>query len=251
MKIRPLSDLHLEFTGYEIDYLPPVGEDLVVLAGDIGLGCGGIDWAIRAIPDRPVVYVLGNHEFYRQDFDDLLVEARARCAGTQVSVLENDSLRIGRYRVLGCTLWTDFRALGEQHRAASMQLAEEAMNDYSLIRVGSRVLRAEDTERRCLASLLWLHRELQSETTPTVVVTHHPPTLATQHPRFAGRAGAPLFHNDFDALIAPPVVAWIHGHTHHGATADVNGIPVTSNQRGYPREVVAGFDWNSLLALAD
>ena len=36
MKIRYLSDLHMEFTQYQPDEIPSVGEDLVVLAGDVG-----------------------------------------------------------------------------------------------------------------------------------------------------------------------------------------------------------------------
>lgn len=64
MKVRVLSDLHLEFTQYQPDTLPSFGEDLVVLAGDIGEAERSIEWARRVIPDRPVVYVLGNHEFY-------------------------------------------------------------------------------------------------------------------------------------------------------------------------------------------
>lgn len=55
MKIRVLSDLHLEFTGYLPNELPLVGEDLVVLAGDIGAGVEGIRWAQHAIRGRPVV----------------------------------------------------------------------------------------------------------------------------------------------------------------------------------------------------
>ncbi len=65
MKIRYLSDLHVEFTGYMPSWIPPIGEDMVVLAGDIGVGVKGIEWAQQAFRDRTVLYVLGNHEFYR------------------------------------------------------------------------------------------------------------------------------------------------------------------------------------------
>ncbi len=61
MKIRILSDLHLEFQ----DWVPPKSDvDIVVLAGDIHVGDHGIDWAPRSFPPTPVIYVPGNHEFY-------------------------------------------------------------------------------------------------------------------------------------------------------------------------------------------
>lgn len=77
LTIRVLSDLHVEFTGYQPAILPSVGEDLVVLAGDIGVGVHGLRWAQRAFADRQVIYVLGNHEYYDHSFTDLLNQARA------------------------------------------------------------------------------------------------------------------------------------------------------------------------------
>lgn len=243
MRIRCLSDLHLEFTGYEIDYLAPAGEDVVVLAGDIGVGMRGLEWAMAAIPDRPVFYVMGNHEYYKYDLEPLLAQARERVAGSNVWLLENDAVDVGGVRFLGCTLWTDFRAHGEQWREQAMAVGGKLLNDYSLIRHGDRALQPADTERRCLESVLWLARAIEQSTLPTVVVTHHPPTMATISPFWEGKISAAAFHNDFDALIQPPVRAWIHGHTHYSVERQVNGALVTSNQRGYPREKLKRFRW--------
>jgi len=64
MKLHILSDLHTEFA----DFSPPdTNADIVILAGDIGVGLGGIEWAARRFPRAPVIYVPGNHEFYDQD----------------------------------------------------------------------------------------------------------------------------------------------------------------------------------------
>jgi predicted phosphodiesterase len=61
MRIRVLSDLHLEFR----EWNPPKADaDVVVLAGDIHVGVKGIEWARRSFPAIPIVYVPGNHEFY-------------------------------------------------------------------------------------------------------------------------------------------------------------------------------------------
>ena len=64
MKIHVLSDLHTEFADFEP---PDTDADVVVLAGDIGVGTGGIEWAGQRFADGPVLYVPGNHEYYDQD----------------------------------------------------------------------------------------------------------------------------------------------------------------------------------------
>jgi len=78
MKIRILSDLHLEFQQWS----PPKADaDVVVLAGDIDVGIRGVEWARRSFPSSPVVYVPGNHEFYRCHMQDLAARAAYREAG--------------------------------------------------------------------------------------------------------------------------------------------------------------------------
>ena len=61
LRIRLYSDLHLEFADFEP---PAVDCDVVVLAGDIHVSARGLPW-IQEHFDVPVIYVLGNHEFYR------------------------------------------------------------------------------------------------------------------------------------------------------------------------------------------
>ena len=61
MRIRVLSDLHLEFE----DWNPPKADaDVVVLAGDIHVGVKGIEWARRSFPLSPVVCVPWRPESY-------------------------------------------------------------------------------------------------------------------------------------------------------------------------------------------
>lgn len=64
-----LSDLHLdhralspEYDGKRLDEQA----DVVVLAGDIHVGTKGLRWARETFPDKPIVYVAGNHEFFGQ-----------------------------------------------------------------------------------------------------------------------------------------------------------------------------------------
>jgi predicted phosphodiesterase len=249
MKIRYFSDLHLEFTDYVPATLPSVGEDVVVLAGDIGRSTEGIEWAKSAFHNRPVLYVLGNHEFFRGHWDGLIDDARRAADGSNVQLLERDQVVINGIAFLGATLWTDFAIRGVGLRDEAMLNAEELMYDYRRIecRRGDP-LRAADTAERCRQTTAWLEASIRAATLPTVVITHHSPTLSNEHPEFPGALTAAAFHSDREYLFQPPVRLWISGHTHHSAATRVNGIPLLSNQRGYPREALP-FDWDACVAL--
>src|SRR5512132_2850782 len=105
MRLHILSDLHMEFAPFEP---PPTDADVVILAGDIGTGLKGFRWAQTTFPNCPVIYVLGNHEFYGQKLQKLLEQLKAMTKGTNIQVLENDLFTLGDVTFLGATLWTDF-----------------------------------------------------------------------------------------------------------------------------------------------
>lgn len=96
MKLHIVSDLHTEFA----DFTPPdTDADVVVLAGDIGVGTAGVEWAARRFRRTPVLYVPGNHEYHDHDIrigDDL----RA-AAPDHIHVLDTDALELGGVRFLG------------------------------------------------------------------------------------------------------------------------------------------------------
>ena len=128
MKIQVMSDLHLEFGAFDI---PATDADVIVLAGDIHVGVKAIDW-IKKQSDKPVIFVLGNHEYYGQKFPDLQEKISEECEDTNIHFLENDSVTIDGVRFLGSTLWTDFKLLDSQE--LSMYEAELCMNDFRKVK---------------------------------------------------------------------------------------------------------------------
>jgi len=248
MRIRYLSDLHLEFTDYQPKTIPSVGEDVVVLAGDIGVGAEGIRWACGAFEDRPVLYVLGNHEFYWNHFIELLDEARAMTEGTPVRILENESVVLGGVRFLGATFWTDFKLFGSQRQGQCMEVAS-CMSDYMQILTGPagmlRNVKPADTLARHKASRTWLNREIGLSKEPCVVITHHGPSFHTCEAEYRNDLLTAAFLNNADDLLRPPVKAWIYGHTHQVLNFEISGVPVLSNQRGYPSKPVPNFSWDT------
>src|SRR5262245_38465918 len=125
MDIRVMSDLHIEF----FDFQPvDVAADVVVLAGDILTEHYGLTWARQAFPDKPIVYVMGNHEFYDAHYERVLDRAREEASKQQIHLLEKDQVVIDSVRFLGTTLWTDFEVEAPEHTANfAMWYADRSM----------------------------------------------------------------------------------------------------------------------------
>jgi 3',5'-cyclic AMP phosphodiesterase CpdA len=254
MKIRVLSDLHLECDEPEV--IPHADADLVVLAGDIHNHAQGLRWAAQTFDGAvPVVYVPGNHEYYDGEFGALeSAMLDAAHSVDNVHFLNNTALvdPLGRWRVLGTTLWTDFELYGAQAdaRAASMAAAQRAMLDYrGLIQVtwgdpasdtasaGSgapRHFTPADSLALHARARAWLTRELaQPFPGKTIVVTHHAPHRRSLAERYANDLVSAGFVSNLPELVCAPVALWIHGHTHTGFDYVENGTRVVCNPRGY------------------
>jgi predicted phosphodiesterase len=241
MRLHILGDLHLEFGPVQI---PAAEADVVVLSGDIHLGREGCKWARKQFPAKPVVYVLGNHEFYHNSLPDLTETLKRETEGSRIHPLENSAVEINGCTFLGCTLWTDFRLSHDPQ--AAMQVAEGIMADYSLIqfRPEHRVLRARDTVRLHAESVAWLRGALaKCDRARTIVVTHHAPSARSEAPYHADSPLKPAFASNLNSLVEQSgVPLWIHGHTHYNVDYVMGSTRVLSNQRGYPEERCQGFD---------
>ena len=242
MRIHLLSDLHLELAPFEP---PPVAADVVVVAGDLHPGLRGLEWAARCWPDRPVVFVPGNHEFYGHAHPRLVreLEARAATLSPDVHVLSDRSAIVGGVRFLGATLWTDFELLGDPARSAAA--AREQMTDFERVRVepnGSRC-QPHDTVTWHQRSVAWLRESLaDGAPVPTVVVTHHAPSARSLNPLYTDPVAA-AYASHLDELVAASGARyWLHGHTHYSVDYTLGATRVVSNQRGYPDELVGHFD---------
>jgi predicted phosphodiesterase len=241
MRLHVLADLHLEFA---LARIPATDADVVVLAGDIHIGREGRRWVRTQFKGKPVVYVLGNHEFYRHSLPELTETLKRETDGSNIHVLENSAVEIDGIKFLGCTLWTDFRLIADAD--GSIRAAEQVMSDYSIITssIENRVLHPRDTIKIHAESVAWLKYELaRCDPKRTVVVTHHAPSNCSQAPYHNNSSLAPAFASNLDSLVEQSRVAlWIHGHTHYNVDYTMGATRVLSNQRGYPDEPCKGFD---------
>ena len=251
MKIRVLSDLHLEF----LDWTPPSATaDVIVLAGDISSGTDGIAWARQHFKNTPVIYVPGNHEFYGKDLNATLDLLRAEGRRLDVTVLDGEEVVIDGVRFLGATLWTDFKMAHKpcsvchsySHDSMAAEIharihAQQGMTDFSPrfgIRYGQRHFKPSDSVDIHDRMRKWLEERLAAPFDgKTVIVTHHLPSERSVAPRFAKDILTAAFASDLTALFGPTVSLWIHGHTHDSFDYVERGTRVVCNPRGYlPQE---------------
>ena len=239
MKLHILSDLHLGHCGFE----PPRNDaDVVILAGDVARPRDAVAWARQF--DKPVLYVLGNHEFYGSSLEGVASELERQSAGTCLRVLDNAEVVIGGVRFLGTTLWTDFELFGEgEKRGAAMAEAQKLMRDFSRIRIDEadgRLFTPDDAAALFERDARWLATRLDvKHDGPTVVITHHAPSRRSVHPRFANSLLNAAFVSDAERLLGGDrVQLWIHGHTHDSFDYLVDGTRVVCNPRGYAKDGV-------------
>jgi len=252
MKLHVLADLHTEFEGFD---LPDVDADVVVLAGDIGVGLEGVRGAVAAGEriGKPLVYVPGNHEFYHNErvlgdmagdpavdgVDEMVRRMKEVATGSNVTVLDNDEFRLGDVRILGTILWSDFALFGREMVETAMGQARTKVNDFrGLIKHKGRSFLPQDAAEKHRESLQWMEEKLGERFNgKTVVVTHHAPSRRSVAPPFQYDPTSAAFASDLEEFIRnAPIDLWVHGHTHRCADYTVGEARVLSNQRGYPHE---------------
>lgn len=240
-RIAVYSDLHLEFS----PWLPPrTGADFCVLAGDVYTRCRCLPASMpdaRAAFGCPVVMVAGNHEHYGDKIDRTLDKMRPIAEAQGIRILENEEIVLSGCRVLGCTLWTDFRLFaGDDDGRLKMDAAfcADRMTDFRVIRVARdmyRKFRPKDAAEMFAASVAWLTERLAVPFDgPTVVVTHHAPSMRSIPARYADDRLSAAFASDLEHLIeefAPSL--WVHGHIHDSCDYMIGSTKVLCNPRGY------------------
>lgn len=242
MRVAYASDIHSEFMRRPRVALFDKHADVIVLAGDIGVGAQAIGYAeavADAYPRSVLVWVPGNHEFYGSDLDEQLNQFRRFAEGrNRIHFLENDAARVDGLRFLGCTLWTDFSVMGEKAASDCKLWGWRRLADGSNIRRRGRPLSCEDIVERFQTSHRWLEAELRSsDPATTVVVTHFPPCREARHREIPEDYLTAYFQsNAMDLIDRFQPRFWIYGHNHWSDRLRFGETLLVSNQLGYRNE---------------
>lgn len=248
MKIWVLSDLHCSL-GELADIIEDGPEhDVLVMAGDLAAGLVSQIQAIDAVAQRPVVLVAGNHEFWHRTHPLEIAAAEvAAMRSKRVRFLERSSCIVKGVRFVGGTLWSDFALFGADSRSLAMAWAQANNSDFKSILAGEKSplslapppFFSPDDARRVFLETKGLIDEILAKpfTGPSVVVSHHAPSMRSVASRWREDVGTPGYASDLSGLIerrAPDV--WIHGHLHDSVDYMLDRTRVVSNPKGFANE---------------
>lgn len=236
MKIQYVSDLHLDVSNIDINCDKA---DVLVIAGDL---CSSPsythDWILENISNtKPVIYVSGNHEYDYQDIsihDKTIKESLADLPN--VHYLNNESVVIDDVKFIGSTLWTGFDAFPEMGNISDIKrICARSISDFSVISNADKKFSPDDAMKLYKDAKSFIFSELtNSFEGKKVVVTHFPPTLKSLHKMYRDNLINPYFITNCEDLVVKSDL-WIHGHTHTSVNANVYGVKVLCNPRGYSK----------------
>ena len=264
MRIKLVSDLHLEFS--DINIKNDQNYDVLILGGDIMIAedlydhpvvpsiyeygsfaeLGRKQKRVQTFRDflkrmsnlfPHVIYVAGNHEFYHGKWNRTLTVLADECSKfPNVYFLEAGSKKIDDVTFIGGTLWTDMN----KGDPLTLHAVRDMMNDFRIIKKdleGYTNLKPHDTvirHKHMLGYIKTVVAERPDE--KFVVVGHHSPSFQSVHETYRHDTimnGA--YHSDLSEFILdrPQIKLWTHGHTHHCFDYMIGETRVVCNPRGY------------------
>lgn len=270
MRLRILSDLHFEFHadgGKEfVRGLRRDGQDAVVLPGDITRMDVGIYKTLLLFRQHfgcPIIFVHGNHEFYKSNRNAVVratKEAVSRLQG--VYWLDCDEVMIGGRRILGTPLWygkkrPPDRVLSseDEWERGIVKLHDPASRGGIYVETWADFESIENLDTWIYdehgRAIKYLCREIRQG---DIVVTHMLPSKRSTPPKFQNALSNHWFVSDMSPVIERSKPAlWIHGHTHSSCDYVLGETRVVCNPFGIQSkgELNVSFDEDFTVELPD
>jgi Icc-related predicted phosphoesterase len=252
MRIKQMSDLHLEF---DADFLPKNEEkvDILMLNGDICMAA-----YLTKGPNSPyyakalnfinffkfcsseyenVLYIPGNHEYYKgyiDTADDVI--RKTLSVFPNIHFLNNQSWEKDGITFLGATLWTNMN----HNNPITEQYLMEGMNDFRIVKWKKEGGRFRPWDAASFhASTLKYFDEASAGLDNVVIMSHHAPSFKSVHPKYHYDTQVNHgYYSDLEQFILdrPQIKLWTHGHMHSCFDYTVGGTRIVCNPRGYKEE---------------
>lgn len=268
MRIHQMSDLHLEFNN-KFRARNTANADVLMLNGDILVA----DYLTKS-SDSPkyhlkqtfldffkvaseefsyVVYNLGNHEHYYGTYKETAsIIKEALTIFSNIFVLDNESVKLGKYKILGTTLWTDC----DKGNPLVLQYLGGYLNDFRIVKYSKEPFKKFlpiDSMIEHKNALKFLDRESENEQN-IIVMSHHAPSEQSIHSSYQdamyydGNRG--YFSNLEEFILErPQIKLWTHGHMHTNHSYKIGTTRVVCNPMGYGVENVHGFKRENIIEL--
>lgn len=267
MKIRLISDVHMEINDEFYLYNDVEPCDILIISGDFtvanyfnksinspyySIAENSKAFLARASSEyEHVFYIPGNHEHYRGYFDetDEILE-RELAVFNNVHYLQNKSFEYKGFKFIGGTLWTSCY----HYNPIAMNTLRFAMNDYRIVQVKNQNYRKftpDDSIAAHFETLAHFEKEV-ANCDKAVIISHHAPSFQSVHPRYYDdyylNSG---YYTDLESFILnnPQIKLWAHGHMHNNSDYMIGDTRVCCNPHGYGGENKQGFQWNGVIEL--
>jgi predicted phosphohydrolase len=236
MKLRYLSDLHLEFIKPNklekfIRKIPSGIDEICILAGDIGNPYRqNYDIFMKFISKnfKKSFVISGNHEYYNktktiEETNIFLKEYFNNF--DNISFLNNDYEYYNNYCFIGTTLWS--KIINPKNTISDMYHIPKF--DYI------------QYNRLNMLSIDFLEDTIQKNKN-NIVITHHVPSTSLIDIKYKTPEIIPYnqwFYCNLDKLIETnkdSIKCWIYGHTHTPSNRMIEEIPFLCNPIGYLNE---------------
>lgn len=226
LKFQIASDLHLE-TYDEIklnEFIKPEAP-ILILAGDIGRiqKLEQLTLFLKAVCSKfkHVIYVLGNHEFYKVDgvkpkhINELIQDINS-IQITNLHILNRSSLIIGDVCIIGCTLWSKIDYDVPKFIVRIFGMNRSQYNKY---------------HKKDLKYIQKMIDYCNDKKLKLVVVSHHTPSILVCDKKDRYQT---LYYSELDYLLEKSKVhTWICGHVHKNFDFITRkGTRLVSNQKG-------------------
>lgn len=219
MKMRIVSDLHLEHEYIELPVTKTESEETLILAGDI---CSNFDTLNKFFLDcsirfKNVLFIYGNHEYYGHSVDDTKGAISKMIFNyANIYLLDNETLELDGIVFYGGTLWGD-----GYHEPTS------ALNDFNVVDFPELFYYNEYVD--------FVRKFDNVAEKIDIVISHHSPSYKSLDPQFEGSFLNKYFMNDLDHIFewGTNLKCWIHGHTHSSNAYKIGDCAVICNPKGY------------------
>lgn len=232
MRILLVSDLHIKQSQSSVEGLvSSIPRDLLIVLGDFGKSyniekfTGFIKYHLQF---SDIIFVLGNHEYFAPSFSEVSTIYRTLFSNINdnssntVHLLQNDSLMCDGIRFIGTVLWSNpDLGIPEVVEGITLRATMYGLSVYDFIALHHTHVR-------------YLEQQLSIDT-PTVVLTHHAPSMRSIAPQFIQSSTNSIYATNLEHLMhahtAPAY--WFHGHIHIHQQYQCGNTTVISNPRGY------------------
>ena len=227
MKLKLLSDLHIEGFLNKNIYKNPDNADVLVLAGDINVNATRVFSDLTRFADNfeMVIYVPGNHEWYHNSYEEFDAQLRDKLdILPNVKYLSNNCVVINGVTFIGTPLWTNFRG--------NDRYAEEVKGLIS----DFRWYTPQECKKRGEFAQMWLKDTYENIPGTKVIVTHWLPAIECISPKFATEVTLNrYFANDMGERIKElsDIPYWFFGHTHDSVDITLGETRLIANPAGY------------------